>query len=161
VDELMAQAAGNPSSKEGTMDWMIMPLRRYAEFTGRSRRKEYWLYVLFLVIVGVLFGMLDTALGLGGSASSWHSTSGPQVGAGGSFHGGVLTLIFWLATLVPSIAVAIRRLHDTDRSGWWLLIGLVPLIGGIVLLVFMLLEGTRGPNRFGPDPRDPAPESVF
>ena len=105
--------------------------------------------------------MLDTALGLGGSASSWHSATGPQVGAGASFHGGVLTIVFWLATLVPSIAVGVRRLHDTDRSGWWLLIGLIPLAGAIVLLVFNLLEGTRGPNRFGPDPRDPSPEAVF
>lgn len=143
------------------MEWMLMPLRRYAEFTGRSRRREYWLFVVFLVIGFIILGMLDTMLGLGGSASSWHSASGSRVGAGASFNGGVLTIIFWLATLVPSLAVGVRRLHDTDRSGWWLLIALIPLIGGIVLLVFTLLEGTRGPNRFGPDPREPAPETVF
>jgi uncharacterized membrane protein YhaH (DUF805 family) len=143
------------------MDRMIMPLRRYADFSGRSRRKEYWLYVLFLFIGFIVFGILDSVLGLGGSSSSWHSTSGEQVGAGASFHGGVLTIIFWLANLVPSIAVGVRQLHDTDRSGWWLLISLIPLIGGIVLLVFTVLEGTRGPNRFGPDPLQPSPESAF
>jgi uncharacterized membrane protein YhaH (DUF805 family) len=147
--------------EEGAMDWMIMPLRRYADFTGRSRRKEYWMYVLFLVIVFIVLGMLDTALGLGGGGSSWHSTGGERIGAGASFHGGVLTILFWVATLIPSIAVGIRRLHDTDRSGWWLLIAFIPLIGGIVLLVFTLLEGTRGPNRFGPDPKQLAPEGVF
>ena len=143
------------------MDWMLMPLRRYADFTGRSRRKEYWMYVLFLIIVFIVLGFLDSVLGLGGSSSSSLSTSGERIGGAASFHGGVLTIIGWLATLVPSIAVGVRRLHDTDRSGWWLLIALVPLIGGIVLLVFNLLEGTRGPNRFGPDPKEPAPEGVF
>ena len=143
------------------MDWMLMPLRRYADFTGRSRRKEYWMYVLFLIIVFIVLGMLDSALGLGGSSSSSMSTSGERIGGAASMHGGVLTIIAWLATLVPSIAVGIRRLHDTDRSGWWLLIALIPLIGGIVLLVFTVLEGTRGPNRFGPDPKEPAPEGVF
>lgn len=143
------------------MDWMLMPLRRYADFSGRSRRKEYWMYVLFLIIVFVVLSVLDSMLGLGGSSSSDLSTSGERVGASASVHGGVLTIIFWLATLVPSIAVGVRRLHDTDRSGWWLLIGLIPLIGGIVLLVFNVSEGTRGPNRFGADPKQPAPEGVF
>jgi uncharacterized membrane protein YhaH (DUF805 family) len=143
------------------MDWMLMPLRRYADFTGRSRRKEYWMYVLFLIIAFVVFGILDTMLGLGGSSTSDLSTTGNRIGASASFHGGVLTIVFWLATLVPSIAVSVRRLHDIDRSGWWVFISLIPLIGAIILLVFNVTEGTRGPNRFGPDPKHPAPEGVF
>lgn len=143
------------------MDWMLMPLRRYADFSGRSRRKEYWMYLLFVIIVSVVLAIVDRALGLGGSSSSSVATSGAQIGAGASYHAGVLGIIFTLATLIPSIAVGVRRLHDTDRSGWWLLIALVPLIGGIVLLVFFLLDGTPGPNRFGPNPKDPAPETAF
>ena len=143
------------------MDWMLMPLRRYAEFTGRSRRKEYWMFFLFVVVVSVVLRILDSALGLGGSSSSSMSTSGSQIGAGASLHTGVLGAIFIVATLIPSIAVGVRRLHDTDRSGWWLLIALVPFIGGLVLLIFFLLDGTSGPNRFGPDPKHLAPEGVF
>ena len=143
------------------MDWMLMPLRRYAEFTGRSRRKEYWMFFLFVLIVTVVLHMLDSALGLGGSSSSSMSTSGAKLGAGASFHTGVLGGIFAAATLIPSIAVGVRRLHDTDRSGWWLLIALVPFIGALVLLIFFVLDGTRGPNRFGPDPKDPAPAEAF
>ncbi len=143
------------------MDWMLMPLRRYADFSGRSRRKEYWMYFLFVIIVSVVLHIVDRALGLGGGSSSSMSTAGPQIGAGASYHAGVLGIIFSLATLVPSIAVGVRRLHDTDRSGWWLLIAFVPFIGAIVLLVFFLLDGTPGPNRFGANPKDPTPASAF
>lgn len=118
------------------MDWMLLPLRRYAEFSGRSRRREYWMFTLFVVLVSIILTMIDMMLGLTTAA------------------GGVLTLLFSLAVLVPSLAVGVRRLHDSERSGWWLLIGLVPFVGVIVLLVFMVLPGTRGANRFGPDPID-------
>ena len=67
-------------------------------------------------------------------------------------HGGPLTGLFALGILIPHLAVMVRRLHDTDRSGWWLLLGLLPLLGGLVLLIFFIIGGTRGPNRFGPDP---------
>jgi uncharacterized membrane protein YhaH (DUF805 family) len=141
------------------MEWMLMPLRRYAEFSGRSRRKEYWMFFLFVLIVSIVLGWLDSALGLGGSSSSSLAT-GEKMGGAFAYNAGVLGTIFSLATLIPGIAVAVRRLHDTDRSGWWLLI-VFTIIGAVVLLVFFLLDGTRGPNRFGPDPKEPAPEGVF
>jgi uncharacterized membrane protein YhaH (DUF805 family) len=150
------------------MEWMTMPLKRYAEFSGRSRRKEYWMYVLLIFLVAVVLGVIESVLGLA-------QTVGPY---------GPLSALLALATLIPSIAVGIRRLHDTDRSGWWMLIGILPyivalgalftgnlglagvltivaLIGGVVLLVFLVLDGTKGPNRYGPDPKGSAPEEVF
>ncbi len=130
------------------MEWMILPLRRYAEFSGRSRRKEYWLYVLFVVVVAVVAAFLDTALGFGHSSSAVTST-----GVAYNWHSnGPIGIIWLLATFIPSLAVSIRRLHDIDKSGWWLLLVLIPFVGSIVLLVFYCLEGTRGPNRFGTDP---------
>jgi uncharacterized membrane protein YhaH (DUF805 family) len=105
---------------------MFQPLVKYADFTGRARRSEYWLFVL-LNFVTALF-----AITLGGD---------------------VLMTLVWLGLVIPNIAVAARRLHDIDMSGWWLLISLLPFIGAIVLLVFMLLPGTSGENRFGADPR--------
>ncbi|MEA3009292.1 MAG: hypothetical protein QOJ91_984 [Sphingomonadales bacterium] len=119
------------------MEWATLPLKRYAEFSGRSRRKEYWMYTLLVIVVAIVLSVIENLLGLGGMV-------GPY---------GLLTSLFLLATLVPSIAVGIRRLHDTGRSGWWLLIALVPFVGGIVLLVFYCLEGNNGPNEYGPDPK--------
>ncbi len=119
------------------MEWMTMPLRRYAEFSGRSRRKEYWMFVLLMLIVGIVVGMVEAALGLTGAL-------GPY---------GPLSLLIGLATLVPSISVSVRRLHDTGRSGWWLLLIFLPIIGSIMLLIFFVLEGHKGPNEYGPDPK--------
>jgi uncharacterized membrane protein YhaH (DUF805 family) len=120
------------------MEWATLPLKKYAEFTGRSRRKEYWMFFLLVLVVAVVLSLVEGMVGLGGMI-------------GGVY--GPLTTLFLLATLVPSIAVGIRRLHDTNRSGWWILIALVPFVGGIILLVFYVLEGTRGPNEYGPDPK--------
>lgn len=163
------------------MDWMLMPLKRYAEFSGRSRRMEFWMWVLFTVIVSVVLSVIDGLLGLGTSRSSVASSS-TGVGFSAMANMGVLGIIWSLGTLVPSIAVGVRRLHDTDRSGWWILLPLAPylagilvmvmgavsgslamaglggvlmligLICGIVLLVFYCLPGTPGPNKYGPDP---------
>ena len=118
------------------MNWYLAVLKKYAEFSGRSRRKEYWMFFLFNVIILIVLSVLDSMLG----------TVNAPYGIG------MLTGLYVLATLVPNIAVTIRRLHDTDRSGWWILLGLIPVVG-IVLLVFMFLEGTRGDNGFGPDPK--------
>lgn len=124
------------------MDWMLMPLRRYAEFSGRSRRKEYWMFVLFTILVGAALAIVAWLLG---------GLSGPE--PSGLFLG--LLGIYALALIVPSIAVQIRRMHDQDKSGWFVLLGFIPYVGGLVMLVFMCIEGTRGPNRFGADPKDP------
>ena len=121
------------------MEWMFLPLKRYAEFSGRSRRKEYWMWVLFVVITTLVLMFLDSMLGLGGRATST-STYGPSgVGYGANMHGGVLTSLFSLAILIPAIAVAVRRLHDTNRSGWWILLPIIPycaafLFGGAAMM---------------------------
>ncbi|MFI7576551.1 DUF805 domain-containing protein [Micromonospora sp. NPDC049497] len=113
-------------------------LTQYVGFKGRARRSEYWWFALFSFLVSLVAGFLDGVLGM-------------SLGEGGSL--GVLGLIVSLALLLPTLAVAVRRLHDTDKSGWWLLIGLVPFVGAIVLLVFFVKDGTPGTNRFGDDPK--------
>ena len=119
------------------MNWYLEVLRKYLVFEGRARRKEYWFFVLFNIIIGIVLALIDRQTG----------TLNPETGVG------FLSGIYSLAVLIPTIAVAIRRLHDTDRSGWWLLILLVPIIGGLVLLVFFVLDGTPGSNQFGPNPK--------
>src|SRR5215211_6143350 len=119
------------------LSWYLEALKKYAVFSGRSRRMEYWYFVLFNIIVSIVLGVIDGLLG----------TSGSYAGAG------LLSGIYGLAVLIPTLAVTVRRLHDIDRSGWWILIGLVPLIGVTVLLVFALLEGTPGDNQYGPNPK--------
>ena len=109
---------------------------QYATFRGRARRSEYWWFSLFLLLVGILASVLDSALGVDFEGS-----------------GGPVSLLVNLAVLLPSLAVAVRRLHDIDRTGWWLLLALIPIVGWIVLLVFALQNGTPGPNRFGPSPK--------
>jgi uncharacterized membrane protein YhaH (DUF805 family) len=131
------------------MNWYLKVLKQYVDFSGRARRTEYWMFTLFNVIIMVVLSVVDAMVF--GSGSFAGTTDPGSVSA--SVNLGVLTTIYALAVLLPSLAVSVRRLHDTDRSGWWLLIGLVPLVGGIVLLVFYLLPGTRGPNRFGADPK--------
>ena len=112
------------------MSWYLAALKKYAVFSGRSRLMEYWYFVLFNMIVSIVLGAIDALLGARGSGMGARLLSG----------------IYGLAILIPSLAVTVRRLHDIDRTGWWILIALVPLIGTIVLLVFALLEGTPGPN---------------
>ena len=119
------------------MNWYIEALKKYAVFSGRSQRKEYWFFVLFSLIVTLVLSLIDGSLGL------FDAESGI----------GVLSGIYSLGVLVPSIAVGVRRLHDTSRSGWWLLISFVPLIGVIVLIVLMALDSEPGDNRFGPNPK--------
>ena len=119
------------------MNWYLEVLKKYTVFTGRARRKEYWFFVLFNVLIIVLLVMVDGLLG----------TFNEEAGVG-LFSG----LYSW-AVLIPGIAVLVRRLHDIDRTGWWALIGLVPFVGGIVLLVMAALDSTPGENRFGPNPK--------
>ncbi|HEY1137189.1 MAG TPA: DUF805 domain-containing protein [Xanthomonadaceae bacterium] len=125
------------------MDWMLMPLKRYADFNGRSRRKEYWMFTLLNFIVGVvLYALMFMGMD--------YETGQP--GTLGMLAMGLLG-IYFLAILIPSIAVQVRRFHDQEKSGWFVLLGLIPFVGGLIVIVFMCLEGTRGPNRFGEDPK--------
>lgn len=128
------------------MEWMLMPLRRYADFSGRSRRKEYWFYTLGVTLVGLLLviAMFTVAGGTQGLAGGADVFAGPFA---------IVILLFGLALFIPSLAVQVRRFHDQDKSGWFVLLNFIPYIGGLIVLVFMLLEGTRGPNRFGEDPK--------
>ena len=129
------------------MNYMILPLKRYFDFKGRSRRKEYWMFALFIVIGEIITMVLDSMLGLGGTTSSSSEFGDGGMSASASATGGILTMIFVLAIIIPGIAVGVRRLHDQDKSGWWLL---VPIAGPIMA---MFIGGTAGPNRFGPDPK--------
>ncbi|MER0239259.1 DUF805 domain-containing protein [Fulvimarina sp. MAC8] len=135
------------------MSYMFLPLKRYFQFSGRSRRQEYWLFMLLIVIGSFFFGFLDVVLGLGGDVTTSTGSEDALFSASAEADGGILTTLWSLATIIPSLSVGIRRLHDTDRSGWWLLIGLIPLAGAITLIVFFCFDGTRGANRFGPDPK--------
>ncbi|MFI7081302.1 DUF805 domain-containing protein [Micromonospora sp. NPDC049903] len=112
-------------------------LSQYAGFGGRARRSEYWWFALFLFGVGIVAALIDSALGLDFDATT----------------GGPVSLLVNLAFLLPSLAVSVRRLHDLGRSGWWLLIGLIPIVGWIVLVVFFVQDGQPGLNRFGPSPK--------
>ena len=137
------------------MEWMLLPLKRYARFSGRSRRREFWMFALFATILLVVALFLDNLFGFG-TSSHYAKVGGYRAEAGFSANGGVLAGAVMLA-LLPSLAVEVRRLHDTDRSGWWILLGFIPLAGPIVLPVFFCLDGTRGSNRFGADPKEDAP----
>lgn len=125
------------------MEWMILPLKRYAQFSGRSRRMEYWMWVLFVVIATIVLSVLDSILGLGGRTQVGPGAvpGGYSYGAGVS--GGWLANIFSLAVLIPGLAVSVRRLHDVNRSGWWLLVPLAPYAVGFAIL-FTLTAGGGG-----------------
>ena len=145
------------------VDWAKRPIQKYADFTGRASRPEYWWYTLAVVVVALVISLIENLLGL-------DKMVGPY---------GPLSLIMLVGLLLPGLAVTVRRLHDTNRSGWWILIAVVPyailgvmmgmaassgsmtglasaglfgivaLIGGVVLLVFMILAGTPGDNQYG------------
>ncbi|HET9172020.1 MAG TPA: DUF805 domain-containing protein [Actinospica sp.] len=112
------------------IDYYTGVLKNYAVFEGRARRAEYWQFALVNFIIVVVLDIVGAVVKF------------PFLG-----------VLYILAVLVPSLAVGIRRLHDTNRSGWWILIGLVPFVGGIILLVFTCLDSTPGPNQFGPNPK--------
>lgn len=113
------------------MHWYLEFWRKYGDFSGRARRKEYWLsYLINMIIISVLAGVEGVL---------WQLP--------------ILTLVYALAMLVPAVAVTVRRLHDIDRSGWWFLIPLVPAVGGIILFIFTVLDSTPGDNMYGPNPK--------
>ncbi len=114
-------------------EWFLGPLRKYTDFTGRAGRKEYWLFIVWHLAFIIVLGALSNAL----------------------------YMLYALGTLVPSIAVGIRRLHDTNRSGWWLLVTFVPFVGLIVMIVFLASAGTTGGNDYGVEPgADPGHEDI-
>jgi uncharacterized membrane protein YhaH (DUF805 family) len=117
------------------VDWYLKVLSRYADFEGRARRMEYWMFTLVNLIIIFCLAFITGLLSMGHGVHS------------------VLVLVYSLAIFIPSIAVGVRRLHDTGRSGWYLLISLIPFIGWIILLVFQLQEGERHTNEYGPDPK--------
>ncbi len=112
------------------MNWYFNVLKKYAVFSGRARRKEYWMFFLINLIIAVVLGLIEGVLGIPG----------------------ILGTLYSLAVLIPGIAVSVRRLHDIGKSGWWMLIAFVPVIGIIVLLVFMLLD-SREENQYGLNPK--------
>jgi uncharacterized membrane protein YhaH (DUF805 family) len=147
------------------MNWYLLAFKKYATFSGRSRRQEYWMFFLFNIIFSITIAILDEVLGL-------------KENSGGINNAGILGSIYTLVTFIPSLAVAVRRLHDTDRSGWYLLLPIAPyvliilgiilkggglvltIIGGlsvlvlaILLIVWLATEGTSGENQYGPDPK--------
>jgi uncharacterized membrane protein YhaH (DUF805 family) len=118
------------------MNWYLQGLKKYAVFEGRATRQEYWMYVLFNSIAAIVFMIVDAVLGTSASGMPF----------------GMLTAVYLVGTILPSLAVLVRRLHDTNRSGWWVLISLVPF-GGLVLLVFAVQDSDAGVNQYGPNPK--------
>ena len=134
------------------MELMFQPIRKYADFSGRARRTEFWLFALLLFLIEVVFMALISAVG--GQALIVGYPASASVPMSGSLVAVILIhFAVTLALLVPSLAVTFRRLHDTNRKGWWILIGFIPLIGQLVLFIFYVLDGTPSLNRFGPDPK--------
>lgn len=135
------------------MEWMLMPLKRYADFSGRSRRMEYWMYTLLNVIVYAIgFAIMAAGMPWGEITAGVAAQSTEEPGV--MFYVGAGLVGLWvLANIVPGIAVTVRRFHDQDKSGWFYLLGFIPYAGGLILLVFMCLDGTRGPNMYGEDPK--------
>ena len=133
---LVSACGGEPRQPDGVgMEWYLKVLRNYFNFEGRARRKEYWMFVLFNLIAGVVLAIVDSVL---------HTRTASGIGIVGS--------LYSLAVLVPSIAVGARRLHDIGRSGWWQLIALIPVVGVVVLIVWWARLGDQAPNDWGPNP---------
>ena len=153
------------------LQWALLPFKRYADFSGRSRRMEYWSFallnaVIYLVLVAIMMAggfPIAAMMGPMSGQQAQMEPPGPVFWLGAGLLG-----LYALGIIVPSIAVVVRRLHDRDMSGWWYLgvivasmIPIVGMIAGLAFLVLMFLPGTPGPNRFGPDPKDPANAQVF
>ncbi|WP_435971832.1 DUF805 domain-containing protein [Streptomyces sp. Qhu_M48] len=112
------------------MNWYLDVIKKYAVFSGRARRKEFWMFELFNIIIAIVLAVIGVALDFS-----------------------LLSTLYSLAVFLPSLGVTIRRLHDTNRSGWWILIGLIPLVGAIILIVFAATEGDQHENEHGPNPK--------
>ncbi len=128
------------------MKWYLKVLKNYAVFAGRARRKEYWFFVLFNILIFMVLSLVEHFMGL--------------VEAGAYY--GPISGLYNLAVLIPSIAVTVRRLHDTGKSGWWILLNLIPIVGAVVIIVFMVIDSDEAANEYGPNPKlEPEPEAAF
>ena len=121
------------------MNYYLMAFRKYAEFSGRSRRSEYWYFFLFNMLISWALQFLAMYLA--------------EVGV-------ILSAGYSLAALIPGLAVAVRRLHDVGKSGWFILIALIPIIGAIWLIVLLATDGDKGSNEYGQDPKNPGAVDV-
>ena len=121
------------------MEWYLKVLKNYATFSGRARRKEFWMFVLFNIIISILLTAFDALIGTYDAQTGYGTISG----------------IYSLAVVIPSIAVSVRRFHDVGKSGWMYFIILIPLVGAIWFLVLMATDGNKGSNEYGSDPKDP------
>ena len=122
------------------MNWYLKCLKQYFDFSGRARRKEYWLFCLFNLIIAYILNVIDSAIGL----------TFPV----GIVELGILSVIYSLLLFIPGLAVCVRRLHDIGKSGWFYLIGLIPLVGAIIVLIWFCKEGEHKTNKWGPDPKN-------
>lgn len=118
------------------MEWYLKVLGQYADFSGRARRKEYWMFTLFHAIAAAVLSVIDIVL-----------FDDPSILYG----------LYILATLIPSLAVSVRRLHDIGKSGWWYLIILIPIFGGLMLFIFSVMDSEPGSNNWGPNPKEKQP----
>ena len=133
------------------MGWMLLPLKRYSDFHGRSRRREFWMFMLVYIIMSAPLIALNPILGVSGVGKA----------------SGLGALVYWLHfaliafLFIPNLAVQARRFHDIGWSGWCVLLNFIPYVGVFIVLVFMVFDGKRGPNRYGPDPKDQGYNTVF
>jgi uncharacterized membrane protein YhaH (DUF805 family) len=122
------------------MHWYLEVWKKFAVFTGRAQRKEYWMFLLINLLITFGLAFIDGATGLGDVQSGY----------------GLLSGLYTLAVLIPGLAVSVRRLHDTGRSGWWVLVALIPVIGALILLIMMVRDSDPGQNQYGPNPKEAA-----
>lgn len=122
------------------MNWYLAVLKKYAVFSGRARRKEYWMFFLFNLLFIIAASMIDHILGITFDGT-WY----------GPFY-----ILYALAVFIPGLAVAVRRLHDVNKSGWYLLISIIPIVGPIIVLIRLCTDSTPGENQYGPNPKDSA-----
>lgn len=121
------------------MDWYIAVLKKYAVFNGRARRKEYWYFILCNFLLSFTMGFIDTITGSVNAATGM----------------GMISMFYAVLMLIPSIAVGVRRLHDTGRNGWWMLLALIPIAGSLVLIYFFTIDSDEGDNPYGQNPKEP------
>ncbi|MBA3706392.1 MAG: DUF805 domain-containing protein [Bacteroidetes bacterium] len=131
------------------MNWYLQAIKKYTDFFGRAIRKEYWMFTLLNIIFAIATMALDNILG---TTEISYAHNGYWWDYGYQY--GLFYILYGLFIFIPSIAVTVRRLHDTDRSGWWILIALIPIIGVIWLLILMLMDSQPGSNKYGPSPKE-------